>query len=169
MSFAAGTNLKWVVVDDFNGDGKRDLAVANNADLGTGVSILLGNGDGTFGAAASVQTGGPANHIDSGDFNGDGKRDLAVVHDIHASRFRQHRSRNRQWDVRSAEVATTRASGPGAVGVGDFNGNGRSDFAIPTFFGSARGDLPQHRERIARQGAGIRGRFAAGRASPSPT
>ena len=35
-----------MAVGDFNGDGKADLAVANYSD--NSVSVLLGNGDGTF-------------------------------------------------------------------------------------------------------------------------
>jgi hypothetical protein len=63
-------------VGDFNGDGKLDLAVAN-FDENT-VTILLGNGDGTFAPAASPPaTAGPALVV--GDFNGDGKLDLAVT------------------------------------------------------------------------------------------
>ena len=37
-----------VVVGDFNGDGKQDLAVLSAAGTGLGVNIYLGNGDGTF-------------------------------------------------------------------------------------------------------------------------
>jgi len=64
---------RFVVVGDFNGDGKKDLAVAN---LGTStVSILLGNGDGTFTAKPDVPTGPSTSPISLavGDFKGDGK------------------------------------------------------------------------------------------------
>src|SRR5262249_10663539 len=67
---------------DFNNDGKLDLATANSG--GYDVSILLGNGDGTFGAALSVPLQIPIAPIDPplsvavGDFNADGKMDLAV-------------------------------------------------------------------------------------------
>ena len=66
-----------VVVGDFNGDGKADLALTNGA-FGT-VTVLLGNGDGTFTAAASPATGSYPSFIALGDFNGDGKVDLAVA------------------------------------------------------------------------------------------
>ena len=73
-----------VAVADVNGDGKPDLVVANfyqNSDENTGgISVLLGNGDGTFQAAASYSSGaGAAESVAIADVNGDGKPDLAVV------------------------------------------------------------------------------------------
>ena len=44
-----------MAVGDFNGDGKADLAVANC--LSNNVSVLLGNGDGTFQAAVNYGAG----------------------------------------------------------------------------------------------------------------
>lgn len=132
-SFPAGTSPKWVVTEDFNGDGKRDLAVANGT--APGVSILLGNGDGTFGAPVGVESGGAASHLVSSDFNNDGKRDLAVVHDASQEDFVSTLLGNGNGTFGAPKTYTTRVS-PGAVGVGDFNGDSRPDFAIPTFFGS---------------------------------
>src|SRR5438309_4487479 len=68
-----------IVAADFNNDGKADLAVSDG--IGNIVSILLGNGDGTFKAASGspVPVGhGPFTEV-LGDFNSDGELDLAVV------------------------------------------------------------------------------------------
>jgi hypothetical protein len=132
--FVVGPGPKWVLVDEFNGDGNPDLALAMANS--SGVSILLGNGDGTFDAPVSVQAGGEAKHISSGDFNGDGKRDLIAVHDATSNDFVSvvHGVGNGTFGTPKNYGTNV---GPGAVGVGDFTGNGRSDFAIPTFFGSA--------------------------------
>ena len=62
---------------DFNADGAQDLAVANG--FATSVSVLLGNGDGTFVAAGSFGVGDAPASVAVGDFNGDGGLDLAVA------------------------------------------------------------------------------------------
>src|SRR5262249_45969346 len=70
-----------MAVGDFNGDGIPDLAVANlgRYTLDNGwVSILLGNGDGTFQGPKNYPAGIEPSFLVVGDFNGDGIADLAV-------------------------------------------------------------------------------------------
>ena len=65
-----------VAVGDFNGDGKLDLAAAN--ELMNSVSVLLGNGDGTFQSHVDYATVPDCRQVATGDFNGDGRLDLVV-------------------------------------------------------------------------------------------
>ena len=74
---STGVSPTSMVVADFNGDGKSDLALANSG--GNNVTILLGDGKGSFTQAASPQTGSSPSSIAVGDFNGDGIPDLAVA------------------------------------------------------------------------------------------
>jgi hypothetical protein len=66
-----------IAVGDFNGDGKLDIAVTNS--LSQTVSILFGNGDGTFQPRVDYGTGLGPSSVAVGDFNGDGNLDLAVT------------------------------------------------------------------------------------------
>ncbi len=68
-----------LAVGDFNGDGKPDLAIANGAS--NNVTVLLGNGSGGFTAApgSPFAVGSGPQSVAVGDFNGDGKPDLAIA------------------------------------------------------------------------------------------
>jgi Big-like domain-containing protein/VCBS repeat protein len=118
-----------ITVGDFNGDGKLDLAVANY--VGNTVSVLLGNGDGTFQAAVNYPAGGGSSRqccdpfwVTVGDFNGDGKPDLAVANNSSndVSVLLGSGDGTFQEQVRYAV-----GPDPGFVTVGDFNGDGELD------------------------------------------
>jgi hypothetical protein len=70
----------WIYVGDFNGDGSPDIAVTSQGDYQDegAVSILIGNGDGTFQAAVPYGTGYYLRSAVFGDFNGDGILDFAL-------------------------------------------------------------------------------------------
>ena len=72
-----GSHSESVTSRDVNGDGKVDLIVANR-DNDT-VSVLLNDGDGTFGKKVDYATGFHPDFVTSGDVNGDGKADLIVT------------------------------------------------------------------------------------------
>jgi FG-GAP-like repeat len=72
-----------IAVGDFNGDGTPDLAIANQTNIG-GITVLLGNGAGGFTTApgSPLSIGRQPTSIVAGDFNGDGKLDLAVTNTV---------------------------------------------------------------------------------------
>src|SRR3954465_14324847 len=75
--YPTGANPLTVATADFNGDGRRDLAVANYTD--SNVSVLLANADGTLQPARNSATGFGPWSLAVGDFNADGKPDVATV------------------------------------------------------------------------------------------
>ena len=83
VALNAGSSPVFVATADWNGDGKLDIAVVNNG-ITTGsyvVSILTGDGNGGFGQINNVDIGNttvPRGAV-VGDFNKDGKPDLAVA------------------------------------------------------------------------------------------
>jgi Bacterial Ig-like domain (group 3)/FG-GAP-like repeat/FG-GAP repeat len=69
-------NFETIASGDFNGDGKQDLVFAIGSGSVSGpAAYVSGNGDGTFGAPATIS--GTVQQIAVGDFNGDGYSDLA--------------------------------------------------------------------------------------------
>jgi hypothetical protein len=79
IEFATGPGPIGLAAVDWNKDGKTDLVVANNAaDTAHSISVLLGNGDGTFQPHQDIAGAPNANSIAAGDFNHDGNPDIAT-------------------------------------------------------------------------------------------
>ena len=121
----AGNVPNSVAVGDFNGDGIPDLAVANW--YGNTVTILLGNGNGTFTATAVSPPVGSPTSVAVGDFNGDGKADLAVTsgNDSYVAIFLGNGDGTFTY-----KAAVQTGNLPWFVTVGDFNGDGIADLAV---------------------------------------
>jgi hypothetical protein len=117
-----------VIAADFNGDGKLDLAAANNGD--NTVSVLLGNGDGTFQTQVRYPTPSGPHSLIAADFNGDGKLDLAVANENASSASILLGNGDGTFQAH-ADYPT--GSGAISPATGDFNGDGRIDLAIADY------------------------------------
>jgi len=137
-----GYNPYSVAVADLNGDGKLDLVVANqqqsrNLQAGS-ISVMLGKGNGKFGAPVNYSSGGEgAFSISVADVNGDGKPDLIVANGCDGT-------------CTTGQVAVLLGKGNGTfknpvtyssgapstfgshVAVGDVNGDGKLDLVVAT-------------------------------------
>jgi hypothetical protein len=144
LTFNAGRGPTSIAMGDFNRDGKLDLVVSNygNADyyappsfVATTVSVLLGNGDGTFQAPQPFEAGSGPNAVIVGDFNSDGLQDLAVAdYGIYPQRANTVSVLlgNGDGTFRAPQAFTV---GNGAVGlvIGDFNRDNKQDLAVANY------------------------------------
>lgn len=80
VNYTVGTLPFADAVADFNGDGILDIAICNESS--NNVTILFGNGDGTFQPAVNYAVGSSPSAIMAGDLNGDGVPDIAVADEI---------------------------------------------------------------------------------------
>src|SRR5207249_4538255 len=128
---ATGSRAFSVALGDVNGDGKLDLVTANYG--ANSVTVLLGNRDGTFTAAAGspVAVGSCPYSVAVGDVNGDGKLDLTTVNSG---------SNNVTVLLGNGDGTFTAPGGSPAVGsnsvfgaLGDVNGDGKLDLVTANY------------------------------------
>lgn len=83
--YGAGSqsNIYAITVGDFNSDGKLDIVTANYQE--NSVSLLVGNGDGTFQPRRDYVTDYRPMDVIAGDFNGDGQLDIATANVVFTS------------------------------------------------------------------------------------
>jgi hypothetical protein len=131
-TYSTGVNAAYPVAGDFNGDGKLDLVIGNNQS-NSEVEILLGNGDGSFQSPVGVYGSSSGPLIPAiGDFNGDGKLDLAIS------------------EYRGSDVEILLGNGDGTFGspiayatgvdsaqavAADLNHDGKLDLAVANYSG----------------------------------
>src|SRR5438046_858226 len=114
------------IAADFNGDGRPDLAGAG----ANAVSVMLGNGDGTFRAKTDCPVGTQTQAVAAGDFNSDGKVDLVVT--LNSPQFSLALLTGTGTGSFNAPTFFPNTSGfdSPAIVATDLNGDGRLDLVV---------------------------------------
>jgi hypothetical protein len=153
---SGGFEATSAVIGDVNGDGIPDVIVTNCGPSGVRcyggpdaigvISVLLGNGDGTFRQGGTYSSGGYyTNSVAIADINGDGNPDLVVLNtclELNSANSCTNDSGaiavllgKGNGTFAPAVLYNTTGAYPGSIAIGDFNGDGVPDVAVSNFCG----------------------------------
>jgi len=121
-----------IAVGDVNGDGIPDVIVANSGNgqkLGNTISILTGNGDGTFQLQRTIATVSLPDSVVFADVNGDGRPDLIVGSDVNGTGTVGIMLGNGNGSF-AAQQTLGSGSAPASISIADLNGDGRPDLIV---------------------------------------
>lgn len=127
LSLTVGANPFAITSSDFNNDGNKDLAIVS-APASTGsLSVLLGQGTGSFNAANNYSLSAGPSAVEAADFNNDGKTDILVAINFGSSIVLFPNLVSGIFGTPSSFIV---GSSPFDIAVNDFNLDGKKDVAL---------------------------------------
>jgi VCBS repeat protein/fibronectin type III domain protein len=126
--YGNGYASRSIALADFNRDGFKDIAYVNNgAYSNSNVTVLLNNGDATFGAPRMNWVWDNSDDLTVADFDGDGNIDIATVNSYYSLVFILIGDGNGNFSSYSEIYG---GDAPTGIDTADFNGDGRLDYAV---------------------------------------
>ncbi|MEG4631211.1 DUF4347 domain-containing protein [Microcoleus sp. AR_TQ3_B6] len=138
VDFPTGSRPTSVSIDDFNLDGSPDVAVGNDGSNTTSILINTtptGATTPTFAPKVDLNTGARPFSVSIGDFNGDGKPDVATANlrSYSTSILLNTTPTGATTPTFAPKVDLNTGNFPLSVSIGDFNGDGSPDVAVANF------------------------------------
>ncbi|QJD77818.1 FG-GAP repeat domain-containing protein [Spirosoma rhododendri] len=119
---------------DFNGDNKPDIVANGGSFDATKISMLLGDGKGSFAPATLIEVGNTSAFVGTADFNVDGKADLVI------GLYTENKVGILLGDGTgqfSAVAKFSTGAYPNAIAIGDYNNDGKVDLVTANFNSSS--------------------------------
>ena len=135
VNYTVGSHPYSCALGDLNGDGKQDIAVANNSSKN--ISVLAGNGDGTFGTKTDYDVGLSAYGVAITDLNGDSKLDIVAAATFSLSSNVSVLLGNGDGTFQSrVDYPFSGLAQPDSILASDFNNDGKSDVVVVNMSGA---------------------------------
>lgn len=130
-TYGEGSHSKSIRLGDFNQDGRKDIAYVNTgAGIHGSITLLLNNGNGTFGAPSLFYAGDLPDDVAIGDFDGDGTADLAIANPYFGQVILLFGNGTGDF-VGYSEL--TNVDTPSSIAATDLNADGRMDIVVSSW------------------------------------